>query len=199
MLRREWVKADLISRGCQPKSIWWVPLALWAPGFSRVGGPAFRVTYFDSAGLPHRACCWTSNFGGRQVIWTKDQPGEQGVGTCEREPIRSGRKRAPVITRLLVNAIPLGLAVYGLKCVIMRDGRCLVRGTHGRHSFAFVSVQGDHAIMTGFGYLAFGVFVFLSANEPSDTTSLFRRFARSVLRWVSFAMMIFFLVKAAGT
>jgi hypothetical protein len=53
--------------------------------------------------------------------------------------------------------------------------------------------------MTGFGYLAFGVFVFLSANEPSDTTSLFRRFARSVLRWVSFAMMIFFLVKAAGT
>jgi hypothetical protein len=104
-----------------------------------------------------------------------------------------------VIARLLVNAIPFGLAVYGLKCVIMQNGRCLVRGTYGRHSFAFVSVEGDHAMMAGFGYLAFGSFVFLSANAPSDAASLFWRFARSALRWVSFGMMIFFLVKAART
>jgi hypothetical protein len=68
VLRREWVKADLLERGAVPIRIWWLPWTCWS-----LSGPAFRVIYRDSAGCKHRAYCWTSNVRPRQVQWVKDE------------------------------------------------------------------------------------------------------------------------------
>ena len=68
MLRREWVKADLLGRGVTPIKIWWIPLTYWT-----LSGPAFRVIYRDAAGCKHRAYCWTSNVRPRHVRWVKDE------------------------------------------------------------------------------------------------------------------------------
>lgn len=57
ILAREWVKRDILERGCRPIRIRWTIFTWWP-----VYGPAYRVKYADAEGLIHEAlygvCNW---------------------------------------------------------------------------------------------------------------------------------------------
>lgn len=65
VLCREWVKADLRDRLCQPVSLRW-RYWTWTPQC------AFQVIYSDVRGRIHRATCWT-HWHRRNVTWEKDE------------------------------------------------------------------------------------------------------------------------------
>jgi len=166
MLRREWVKVELLERGCKPIHIRWVPLAYWGSAWPFFSGPAFKVCYLDSLGLRHQAYCMTSNIRRRQVIWLKDEVADPAIPDTTRENLR--QKRRPVASITWINAIPFALLLYGLKCVLTQHGHLPWPSKWVMRSFVLRPVEGVPAVLAGLAYIAMGAFVYLSGGDPPD-------------------------------
>ncbi len=195
MLRREWVKADLYERGCQPIHIWWVPLPYWASAWPFFSGPAFRVSYSDPMGLLHQAYCETSNLRRRQVVWLKDVTINSAILNVTQ--IKREQTRRPAVIGILVNALPLALLLYGLKCALTQNGRLPLPSRWVMRSFTLHQVQGKPAVLAGLAYIAMGAFVYLSGGNPPDLRrSMLWRMLRALVRWGSLVAAIWLMEKA---
>ena len=95
---------------------------------------------------------------------------------------------------LLVNGIPLFLALYGLKCILAQHGKLTEPSSRRMMgSFFIAPVHGDAAIMTGFGDIFLAIFAFLSSGLwPSESRSLWYRIGRELIRWGSLAATFYF-------
>jgi hypothetical protein len=67
VLCREWVKSDIIRRGCRPLHVRWKLFSWWP-----VWGPAYQVQYADIDGAIHQALCGVCAWH-RPVRWRHDR------------------------------------------------------------------------------------------------------------------------------
>jgi len=95
---------------------------------------------------------------------------------------------------LLVNGIPLFLALYGLKCILTQQGKLTEPSSRRMMgSFFLAPVHGNAAIMTGFGDIFLAIFALLSSGLwPSESRSLWYRIGRELIRWGSLAATFYF-------
>lgn len=98
---------------------------------------------------------------------------------------------------LLRNALPLAFFLYGLKCIVMLHGKLTephdLSTPHMLGSFKIVSVTGTTAALTGLGYIAGGLFFYLSVSLPSDESRTWLwRIGREIIRWGSFIAVFVF-------
>jgi hypothetical protein len=94
---------------------------------------------------------------------------------------------------LVVNGLPLFLALYGLKCILTLQGKLTEPGRYVMGSFFLAPVHGDAAIMTGFGDIFLAIFAFLSSGLwPSESRSILYRIGREIIRWGSLAATYYF-------
>lgn len=91
---------------------------------------------------------------------------------------------------LLISSVPLLLAFYAVNCVLTQHARLTVSIT--AH---MAKVTGPAAVMAGWSYLAFALFVLLS-DFPRKPRPLHQRVLRGLLRWGGFALALWFHSKA---
>jgi hypothetical protein len=102
----------------------------------------------------------------------------------------SGERKAGRILRIIFgNALPLTIALYGLKCIVTLNGHLTEPGSREiLHTFHLAPVRGTAAVMTGFGDIALALFGYLSCGSPpAEDRSRPWRMARAILRWGSLA------------
>jgi hypothetical protein len=99
-----------------------------------------------------------------------------------------------LLITLLVNGIPLVLALYGLKCILTQHGKLTEPSSRRMMgSFFLAPVHGDAAVMTGFGDIFLALFAFLSSGLwPSESRSILYRIGRELIRWGSLAATFYF-------
>jgi hypothetical protein len=85
------------------------------------------------------------------------------------------------------NALPLMLALYGLKCIVTLNGHLTEPGSREMlHTFYFAPVHRTAAVLTGLGNIALALFGYLSCGPPPPEDRLCAwRLARALLRWGS--------------
>ena len=122
-----------------------------------------------------------------------DAPDSIGsVMSCgERRPTRKQR-----VMWCVANSLPLILFLYGLKCIVTLSGQLLTRGSYYRRSFVLRPVEDLAALLAGLGYVAFGLFVYMSVNPLHVEQPRIRRLIFGVVRWGSLGAMIWLLDKA---
>jgi hypothetical protein len=116
---------------------------------------------------------------------------------CVMSPVERtgpGRQRA---MWCVANSVSLILFLYGLKCVVTLSGQLLTRGSYGRRSFTLRPVEDVAALLAGLGYVAFGLFVYLSTNPPHVEQPRIRRVLLAVVRWGSLGTMIWLFDRAS--
>jgi hypothetical protein len=94
----------------------------------------------------------------------------------------------------LGNALPLLLALYGLKCILTLSGSLTEPYYHQlvrRRSFYFAPVTGMAAVMAGLGDIALALFGYLSCGPAKEGSSWLWRIVRQVIRWGSLAATYF--------
>lgn len=100
----------------------------------------------------------------------------------------------------LANIVAVIPATYGVYCVLARSGLCV--GPQGPErkiegGFKLIRVEGESALLAGCGYLALGVFVYLSSQITSSTGHTWRkRLPRALIRWGSLGATLWFWNKA---
>lgn len=98
-----------------------------------------------------------------------------------------------IAKELIANAIPLFLILYGLKCILLLQGKMplSVRGTAYNH-LELKLVAGTNAATAGLLYFSLGLFIFLSnGRPPSENRSWLRRIGRALLRWGILGVAVF--------
>jgi len=85
----------------------------------------------------------------------------------------------------LGNALPLLLALYGLKCIVSLQGSLTEPSRLMLHTFRLVPVKGMAAAMAGFGDIALALFGYLSSGPTKEGSTWLWRIARGILRWGS--------------
>lgn len=110
----------------------------------------------------------------------------------EQSPVQGRGKGRAVLIAIFANLLPLFLALYGLKCIVMREGKLTEPGQYVMGSFRPEPVHGMAAIMTGLGDIALGIFTYLSAGmRPWEPRNLGYRIVRGIIRWGSLATGFF--------
>ena len=104
--------------------------------------------------------------------------------------IQRRQKAKRTLFFLLGNLLPLFSILYGLKCAVTLHGKI---PWHERYtpwrSFHLVPVNGRVAVMTGLGYIGFGLFGVLSVGPPPDEDrGWVWRAGRGIMRWGSLAI-----------
>ena len=97
----------------------------------------------------------------------------------------------------VANSIPLILFLYGLKCIVTLSGQLMTRGSHVRRSFVLRPVEDSVALLAGLGYVAFGLFIYMSVNPLRVEQPRIRRLIFGVVRWGSLGIMIWLFDKAS--
>src|SRR5437762_7509737 len=81
--------------------------------------------------------------------------------------IRLQRRPKRLVAGVLVYALPLLIALYGLKCLLGLDGHLPVRERYApRYTFQLKAVNAGAAVLAGLGYMALGLFGALSTGSP---------------------------------
>ena len=112
------------------------------------------------------------------------------------ERMRQAVRRGKVLRCVLVNMVVLLPSLYGFKCVLTGQGALVEPGKYVMRSFRLSPVEGKAAILAGLGYIALGLFGFLSVPGLGNDSSWRWRVVIGIIRWGSLLAM-FFLLSAA--
>jgi hypothetical protein len=121
------------------------------------------------------------------------------MNVIESSPADAGSQpNRKLLAAILVNALPLALCLYGLKCILTQQGTLTVGSRQVMRSFHFVRVQGAAAELAGLGYMALALFGFLCTGDPPPENRHWTlRVLRGVARWGSLVAMFWFWQRAA--
>jgi hypothetical protein len=88
---------------------------------------------------------------------------------------------------LVGNALPLLLALYGMKCVVTLSGHLTEPNSKVMlRTFFLAPVEGMAAVVAGLGYISLAMFGYLSCGRPPDEDRKWTvRMLRAVVRWGS--------------